>query len=81
MWMQLGTHSNNGTLQMGASNIPSSYFKEIAWGGLSAKSFNSSNNQYVWFESYKFLAPSESERIRIHNNIINEYVNNSDAKN
>ncbi|GMQ34005.1 hypothetical protein Ataiwa_22770 [Algoriphagus taiwanensis] len=69
-------HLANG----GASNIPSSYFKEIAWGGLSAKSFNSSNNQYVWFESYKVLVPSESERIRIHNNIINEYVNNSDAK-
>lgn len=64
----------------GSSNIPSNYFKEIAWGGLSAKGLNTSTNQIEWFESYKVLVNTESERIRIHNNIVNELQNNESAK-
>mgnify|MGYP001810340500 CR=1 FL=1 len=64
----------------GPSNLPSNYFKELAWGGLSAKSFNTSTNQFEWFESYKVLVNTESERIRIHNNIVNEHQNNESAK-
>lgn len=64
----------------GSSNIPSSYFKEIAWGGLSAKSFNAGTGQFVWFDSFKVLIDSETERIRIHQNVINEHLNNDSAK-
>lgn len=77
----IGYSLNQWNISIGGSNnIPRSYFDEIAWGGLSAKNFNDSTGQFIWFESYKVLVTSESERLRIHNSILNEYLNNNDAK-
>jgi len=62
----------------GKTSISRDYFDEIAWGGLSAKSIN--NGVLVWWESFEEIIDSEEKRINIHNNIVNEYVNNDDAK-
>jgi hypothetical protein len=64
----------------GPTNISRSYFDDIAWGGLSAKSVNPSTGILTWWESFELIIDSESERNRIHNNIINEYLNNDSAK-
>ena len=64
----------------GANSIPRGYFDDIAWGGLSAKSFINETGQYVWYPSFNVLITSESERIRIHNNIVHELKNDEYAK-
>jgi hypothetical protein len=64
----------------GPQNIPRSYFDDIAWGGLSAKSYNVQTDTFNWHPSFQLLIPSESERRRIETNIENEYLNNDAAK-
>lgn len=64
----------------GSSNIPRSYFDEIAWGGLTAQSYDAATGEFTWFDSFKLLIDSESERRRINANIVNEYFNNDAAK-
>lgn len=61
-------------------NIPRSYFDDIAWGGLSAKSYDQASDVYTWHDSFEILINSESERRRIENNIYNEYVDNNEAQ-
>lgn len=63
-----------------SNTIPRSYFDDVAWGGLSASGLNESTNEFEWYPQFELLFPSESERNRIHSNIVNEYLNNDDAK-
>src|SRR5690606_39768401 len=56
-----------------SNSIPRSYFDDLAWGGLTYKSIN--NGVYTWQDSFLELVPSQTERLRIQENINKENSN------
>jgi hypothetical protein len=66
-------------LKFGLGNIPLSYMKDIAWGGLTG--YRDDNGQYVRYDSFiNYTNNSSSVINRIESNVVNEKKANSYAK-
>lgn len=66
-------------LMFGQGNIPLSYMKDIAWGGLTG--YKDVNNNYIRYDSFiQYASNSNTVMNRIESNIYNEKKSNSNAQ-